>query len=467
MNTKILIADDNASYMLLCAGEILGEGRNVDIDTVESSSAVLDCLTNKDYAVIILDIDFGNTEQDGLSLVSTIRHQYPRIGILMHSNSSDMDTVVKARHLGVDDFVSKGCSLKELGIRLQALIARRDANRALAERAALVAREVGAFFESAAMRRVFGEVARLVDVRGINILVRGPTGAGKELVARALQSKDSNRPFVTVNCAAIPGQLIESELFGHVKGSFTGAIRDHKGKFEEANGGDIFLDEIACLPMPAQMALLRVLEEKEIKRVGSSEIKKLSFRVIAATNEDLEELVRQGKFREELLARLKGASILIPPLSERREDILPIAYSVLRKAGYPGLRIAPDCEQILRELPWPNNVRQLKQAIIAMAATSNSGVITVGDIPLELIPQRSGQNVHKFAPRSKMLVLELPINNVTYDDAKDELLRLLIEAKQASMGRNASQTEIAKSLAIGRSSFQRFVKRQSLSRMML
>ena len=460
MTYRILLADDNAPYTLLCMEEFLKDPRGIEVDTALAPDECLKKLQTSAYDLVILDIDFGYGIADGLSIIPEIRSRYPNIGILMHSNSNEPETVIRARRLGADDFAAKGHSLKELAIRVRALLARGEANAHFEAEAITLAKHAQAAFKSASMHKIYATVARLKQAPNLNVLIRGETGTGKELIAKALSRTDQGLPFVTVNCAAIPENLIETKLFGHVRGAFTGAIRDHKGKFEEANGGDIFLDEVAWLPLTAQAALLRVLEEKESERVGSSSAKRLTFRVIAATNDNLEELIAAGKFRQDLFQRLNGLSITIPPLAERREDILPITRKILEQEGRANLRIAKDCQDILEKLAWPDNVRQLKQAVLTMLTTVTGDILTLADMPMSLFPApKATPDRCKSQLKGDTLIMEIPINDVAFDDISDAILRRLIQAKTEQLGKHASQVKIAESLKIPRSSFQRFIKR--------
>ncbi len=460
MTYRILLADDNAPYTLLCMEEFLKDPRGIKVDTALSPGECLEKLRTTAYHLVILDIDFGHGVVDGLSLIPEIRGCYPNIGILMHSNSNESDTVIRARRLGADDFAAKGHSLEELAIRVRALLARGDANAHFEAEAIELAKNAQAAFKSVSMHKIYATVARLRQAPNLNVLIRGETGTGKELIAKALSRKDQGLPFITVNCAAISPNLIESVLFGHVRGAFTGAIRDHKGKFEEANGGDIFLDEVACLPLTAQAALLRVLEQKESERVGSSSVKRLTFRVIAATNENIEELIAAGKFRQDLFQRLNGLSIKMPPLAERREDIMPIVRKILEQEDRPNLRIVKDCQDILEKMPWPDNVRQLKQTVLAMLTTVTGDILTLADMPLNLLPEpKDTPNACKSHLKGDSIFVEIPINNVAFDDVSDAILRRMIEAKTKQLGEDVSQVKIAESLNISRSTFQRFVKR--------
>ena len=462
MSHRILLADDNAKYTLLCMQQFLKEPPGFIVETALTPTECMEKLADSIYDLVILDIDFGVDEVDGFSLITKIKGRYPGISIVMHTNSNERDAISRAMRLGADDFASKANSLKVLAASVRAQLNRRNEAAAIAAAASAIATRVGAAFRSKAMQGIFADIARYRRAPDLNILIRGQSGTGKELIAKAIGRKDEGAPFIAVNCPAIADGMTESELFGHVRGAFTGAIRDHKGKLEQADGGDIFLDEVACLPIGAQEALLRAIQDKEISRVGSSEVKCLTFRVIAATNEDLQALVAAGKFREELLNRLAGRVIKIPPLSERPEDILPIIERILERKGRADLTITTDCLGHLEGLPWPANVRQLEATIIDMLTKESEGLLTVSNIPEELFEEGpAGTSACHGRRDGNKIIMEFLDDAVAYEVAKDELLRTMIRDAHAKLGPGASQAGVAERLKIPRATLQRFLKRAS------
>ena len=214
-----------------------------------------------------------------------------------------------------------------------------------------------------------------------HVLITGPTGAGKDLAAKAMSREKEGRPFIIVNCGNLTKTLFESELFGHEKGSFTGADSVHIGKFEAADGGDLYLDELGSLPLETQAALLVAAQTGHFSRIGSSKVRRANVRIIAATNNDLEARVRDGTFREDLLQRLKGIEIEIPPLSEHKEDIPIIVDFVIKNSEHPTVTVAPEAMDLFQNYDWPCNIRELDDIIKAMLMASNADILTVGDIP--------------------------------------------------------------------------------------
>jgi len=246
---------------------------------------------------------------------------------------------------------------------------------------------------SPAMKVVFERMARIVKTDS-TVLISGESGTGKELVARALHYNGmrKNKPFIAVNCAAIPESLLESELFGHMRGAFTGAIKDKPGKFEAANNGTIFLDEIGTMPLHLQTKLLRVLQEQEVDRVGASNPIKIDVRVISATNLDLEQQVRQGNFREDLFYRLNVIPLQLPPLRERKQDIMALVGAFLEKycllMGRPSMSISKRALESLEQYAWPGNVRELENMVERLVALTEGDVIHIEDLPVEMSGQR-------------------------------------------------------------------------------
>ena len=267
----------------------------------------------------------------------------------------------------------------------------------------------GMVARSAAMARVFSLVQNL-QASDATILITGESGTGKELMARAIHANSTRRRgnFVAVNCAALPGELLESELFGHVRGAFTGAVRDRVGRFELAGGGTLFLDEVGDVPLHLQVKLLRVLQERTFERVGESNTRTADVRVIAATNADLRKAIAEGRFREDLYYRLRVVPIDIPPLRARREDIEPLAQHLLaRVAARYGrqLRFSPDAVRILLQYEWPGNVRELENAIEYAVAVCKSQTIHEEDLPIEVVARREAPRMNAIAAAGEAATL--------------------------------------------------------------
>lgn len=458
MSTRILFADDQAEFLKLCLDRFLRAG-DFAVDTASSSAECREKVRSKPFDVVMLDLNFGHGVGDGLALLPEIRSLLPEAAILMLTNTDDLKTMHTCTELGADDFAVKGQNgMDEVKRRISLALAKRAVAKTRPEEGKAAAARAKAAFTSKAMTAAFELAACYRRAPWLNVLITGESGTGKEVIATAMSRGDEGRPFVAVNCGAIPETMVEGTLFGHAKGAFTGAIRDQRGKFEEAHGGDIFLDEVARLPMHAQTALLRLLETKESSRLGGSGSRKLDFRVIAATNEDLDAMVKAGTFREDLLFRLAGGKIHLLPLDERREDIEPIIRRFL--AERRGADISYECLRFLSSIAWPGNARELRQTIDKMLATASGPMLTIADVPPALAARLGGGRTASDTT-SEIGDGRLEINfsiDVTLEDALSELTARLIDAKRRALGGDANQTELAKSLKISRSSLQRYLR---------
>ncbi len=368
---RILIVDDDATFRLTTGALLQADGH--EVDSAADGQQAVERLRDRQFDLLLVDLRMPGI--DGLGLVEALRLWGHGVPILMISGFGTVESAVRALHLGADDFLLKPVEPDVLSARVSDLLERRpqsgDAARGAGE---LVGR-------SAAMKSLFERIHR-VALTESTVLITGETGTGKELVARAVHSLSSRkaRPFVAVNCAALAEGILESELFGHVRGAFTGAARDREGFFEAANGGTLFLDEIGATSPSLQARLLRALQEREITRVGSSTPTKVDVRVIAATNRDLRDLVNEGTFREDLLYRLDVYSLVVPPLRDRASDIpllVEHALGLLRSRLPNGsaLNCSPFAMRLLREYHWPGNVRQLMSAVESAAISAGGGRI--------------------------------------------------------------------------------------------
>jgi two-component system nitrogen regulation response regulator GlnG len=324
----------------------------------------------------------------GLKLLERIALHEPRFPVIVMSAFTDIASTAAAYRHGAFDYLPKPFDLDQaVAAATRALSHARPAAAPVAEQAVADQELVG---QSPAMRELFRAIGR-VAASGLSVLITGETGTGKELVARALhrESPRSTRPFVALNTAAIPAELLESELFGHEIGAFTGAARRHAGRFEQAAGGTLFLDEIGDMPLPLQTRLLRVLAAGEFYRVGGRELIRADARVIAATHQDLEAKVSRGEFRADLLHRLDVVRLHLPPLRERREDIPLMAEQFLARAaaasGAAAKRFSPAALGALRDYAWPGNVRQLENLALRLAVLAPGREIQVGDLPPAIV----------------------------------------------------------------------------------
>ena len=369
---NVLIVDDDPDILKLLDLRLSAAGYAVH--ATDSGEKALAAIAVARPEVVITDLKMGG--MDGLALFDAIRSSTPTLPVIILTAHGTIPDAVEATRRGVFGFVPKPFDGKQLldqvaqAIRLSAATPSAEGE---AWRAGIVT-------ANAAMEDLLRQ-ASLVARSDASVLIQGASGTGKELLARAIHnaSRRSEGPFVTVNCAAIPEPLLESELFGHRKGAFTGATYDHKGLFQTADGGTIFLDEIGDMPLALQAKLLRSLQDREVRPVGATQTVPVDVRIISATHRDLEERVTAGAFREDLYYRLNVVSFRVPPLAERREDIVPLAQHFLRSVaeryGKSVRSFAPEALELLIGAPWPGNVRQLQNVIEQSVALATGSII--------------------------------------------------------------------------------------------
>jgi DNA-binding NtrC family response regulator len=385
-SARLLVVDDDRTFRLSTAALLRAEGH--EVHAVEDGRTAVAALRDADssgarFDLVLLDLRMPGI--DGLGVVESLRVWGEDVPILMISGVGTVDSAVRALHLGADDFLTKPVEPEVLAARVADLLERRP------DLASEGSGNPGGIVGRAPAMRPFFDALRRVAPTDTTVLVIGETGTGKELAARAVHdlSPRCGRPFIAVNCAALGEGVLESELFGHVRGAFTGASRDRAGLFEAASGGTIFLDEIGEVSPPLQQRLLRVLQEREVTRVGASHPSKIDARVVAATNRDLNGLVAAGRFREDLLYRLAVFPLTLPPLRDRRADIPLLAMHALadlRKRGprRDSLACSPFAMRMLREFAWPGNVRQLFSVLEAAAIHADFGRIEAQHLPQEI-----------------------------------------------------------------------------------
>ena len=387
---RILLIDDEPRMLSLLNTILKGEGYT--LTPVQDSSKVPELLNTEVFDLMITDIRM--TPIDGLELLKIARQVRPSMPVIILTAYGSVETAIEAMKLGTFDYVTKPFKMDELLITIQRAL---EYSRALSENIELKEELVGRYkfenivAESAAMRNVC-EMIKRVAPADTTVLITGESGTGKELVAKAihLNSRRKDKRFVAVNCAALPEALLESEMFGHMKGAFTGASSNKDGLFETANGGTLFLDEIPSMPISIQGKLLRVLQEKEIRRVGGNDNIQVDVRVIAATNTSLEAMIKQGTFREDLYYRLSVIPIDIKPLRDRQDDILPLVYHVLRNETAEGRevpKLMPEVRDVLERYTWPGNVRELENAMKHAITFAQDNKITVDVLPPRILNQ--------------------------------------------------------------------------------
>ena len=361
---KILIIDDERSIRNSLKEILSDEG--YEVDTAEDGAQGVQAALAGHYDVIFCDIKMP--VMDGTEVLSKLSGEEIDSAIVMISGHADISTAVECIKKGAFDFIEKPLDLNRILITIKNATDKATLttqNKVLKKKVFGTARMIG---ESAPMQHIRDIVAK-VAATPARVLIEGPNGSGKELVARSLhaQSDRAGAPYIEVNCAAIPSELIESELFGHEKGSFTSAIKQHKGKFEQADGGTLFLDEIGDMSLAAQAKVLRVLQENKLSRVGSDADIKVDVRVIAATNKDLHKEIEAGNFREDLYHRLSVIVIKVPSLDERKEDIpLLVDYfveQICQETAMPRKTFSPEAVKLLQERSWKGNIRELRNVV--------------------------------------------------------------------------------------------------------
>ena len=442
-SASILIVDDEPGVRSALSGVLRDEG--YEVNAVESGEQCLDRVVREVFDVVVLDVWLPG--MDGIATLGRLRQMKIDSQVVMISGHGNIESAVKAIKMGAFDFVEKPLSLEKTVLVIRNAMQRRHLeaeNRALRARADRAGRMVG---ESLIMRQLREQVAMAAPTNG-RVMIFGENGTGKELVARTVHalSRRRNQPFVEVNCAAIPEELIESELFGHVKGAFTGAVADRKGKFEAAQNGTIFLDEIGDMSLKTQAKVLRVLQEQVTEPVGSTSRVNVDVRVLAATNKELPTEIRAGRFREDLYFRLNVIPIFVPPLRERAEDIpLLVEHFVADFAieyGRSAKTLSPGAMARLKIYRWPGNVRELRNVIERVVIMAPGNEITERDL----------------AFLSSDLPLEKPGDasdapTVPLYTARDQFEREYILRELANQGGNISRT--AEVLGVERSNLYR------------
>ena len=453
---RILVVDDDADIRQTLA-EILGyDGHVVEVarDGLEAQRLIEKVV----FDIVLCDVRMPG--KDGMELLDWAKKTRPDVEFIMLSGHATIDMAVEATKKGAFDFLEKPLDWPKLDILIRNATQKRqlvEENRVLTQRVLKVREILGESEGIVRVREMIERVAPL-DVR---VLVTGPSGSGKELVARWIHLK-SNRakgPFVDVNCAAIPAELIESELFGHEKGAFTHAIKQHMGRFEEAHGGTLFLDEVGDMPLAAQAKVLRVIEEGKIRRVGGEKDIPVNVRLIAATNKDLPAEIEAGRFREDLYHRLSVVVISMPPLRERVEDIPILAQAfleeILLEYKLPPKIFTPAALEVFKRLPWPGNVRELRNAVERLVIFSGNE-ITAEDVRSFVVPgSPSREKSNTEAP-------SLPLESKSLEAFLDEMEREYLLYHLRQHGFNVSKT--AEALGMQRPNLHARMKRLGIRR---
>jgi two-component system nitrogen regulation response regulator NtrX len=440
--------DDEKSIRESLDGILQDEGfRTISAETGEEALAMLGA-ENPD--LILLDIWLPG--MDGLETLHRMRENNPEQLVIMMSGHGTIETAVKATKLGAYDFIEKPLSLEKVLISIEnALKVSRlvEENRTLK---ASMAKEYEMVGTSPAIQNLKEQITIAAPTSGW-VLITGENGTGKELVARAIHhySKRNDKPFVEVNCAAIPEELIESELFGHEKGAFTGATTQRKGKFDQANEGTLFLDEIGDMSLKTQAKILRILQERKFERVGGNRTIEVDVRVIAATNKDLEKQIREGLFRQDLYYRLNVLPFHVPPLRERREDIPLMAKHFLAffcsKESRETKTLEQDALEAMAAYNWPGNVRELKNIVERLVIMTPHRSISLADLP---------QGIQQAEPRSHEGKAYIPDSGVSLKQAREDFEKEFILQKLQENDGNISRT--AEAIDMERSNLHRKIK---------
>lgn len=435
----ILIVDDDASQRRLIEFWLQEEGYSTV--TANDGLAALRIFEQSDPALVITDIRMPGL--NGIDLLSRIKAANPDTSVILVTAFGTVNDAVEAMKAGAADYILKPLRADELKVTVQRALERQqllDENRQLREFAGNTFQFENFISRARKMRSVI-ELAAQVARRDSTVLLTGESGTGKELLAKAIHQNSlrAAKPFITINCGALPETLAESELFGHRKGSFTGAIGDRAGKFEAANEGTIFLDEIGELPLSLQVKLLRVIQEREIDKIGNAQPIKVNVRLIAATNRNLKNLVEDGSFREDLYYRLSVVTIELPPLRDRRDDIPLLVRHFLQqfagRYGIPDLGVSADGMERLVQYNWPGNVRELQNVIERLAVLAKDSVIELKNLPEEV--QRADSSVASIG-------LKLPEDGIDLEEVEKEILLQALEKH------NWNQTHAARYLNISR-----------------
>jgi two-component system nitrogen regulation response regulator NtrX len=450
MAKRVLVVDDERGVREALRQTLEYEG--IEVRTAESGDKALKVVPEFHPHLVFLDIKMAG--MDGLATLAELKKIDGDVDVVMISGHGTIQTAVEATQLGAYDFLEKPLDTDRILLTLRNALDHVDLsveNERLRETVLDRYEIVGA---SPAIKQVLDVIEKVAPTPA-RVLITGENGSGKELVARAIHrlSPRVDKPFVEVNCAAIPSELIESELFGHMKGSFTGAFADRSGKFEQADSGTLFLDEIGDMSLAAQSKVLRALEEGVVTRIGATKATNVDVRIIAATNKSLEEEIADGRFREDLYYRLNVVPVLVPPLRVRREDIPDLIAKFIgaltRDSGFKARQFEPEALEAMAARDWPGNVRELRNAVERLVILATDDVITVGDVS-----KLTGMT--QDAALGDLMMCE------TFDSFKQDAERAFLLGKLSENAWNVSET--ARKLAMPRSNLYKKIEKYGLER---
>jgi DNA-binding NtrC family response regulator len=437
MQRRLLIAEDNELTRQQLK-QLLEVDEGILVDTTGDGAEALERLLEHNYSIVITDLKMPHLS--GMQLIEEVQKRRLPVTIIVTTGFGSVDEAVQAMRLGAYDFLTKPIEIQHLRLVVQRALR----ERTLLDEVTMLREQLQNRFsfhdilsKSPRMHAVFELISRVAQT-STTVLIEGETGTGKEQVARAIHAASQIRtgPIIAVNCAALPENLLESELFGHEKGSFTSAIGQRRGRFELANGGTIFLDEIGDVPAAMQAKLLRVLQERRFERVGGTESIEVDVRVIAATNRSLLRLVKEGTFREDLYYRLNVVKIDLPPLRDRPEDIPLLATHFGQKYARPGeapKQISPQAMEVLLHYRWPGNIRELENAIERASVTTRDDTIRPENLPTEVVTPA--------APKTPYTIdLSRPLPDVIRDmtaEIEQQYIRKALKRSHGNIGRTA------------------------------
>ena len=450
----LLVVDDDPVTLDLLKEVLSKEGYEVTV-ALGGEEAVL---KGMDIPVDVVITDVRMEDKDGMEVLRAFKKQSPETTVIMITAFGSIETAIEAIREGAFDYISKPFKLEEITLTVRRALEQKrllQENKFYRQELLTKYQFKNVIGQTPPMVQVYKTIAKVADTRS-TVLLYGESGTGKELIARSIHynSSRNQRPFIPVDCASLVETLLETELFGHVRGAFTGAVVARKGLFEEADGGTIFLDEVANISLSMQTKLLRFLQEHEIKRVGGTESLKVDVRIVAATNQQLEPLVKDGKFREDLFYRLHVVTITLPPLRERKEDIPLLANHFTQKFSEEYKKsishISPEAFEILNQYSWPGNVRELENTIERAVVLSIHPIILPEDLPQKLlsaIPDRTLDDLKRKYPLVSDKLLSLK------DIEKNYVQKVLQETK-------GNKTKAAEILGIDRTTLYRILEKE-------
>lgn len=451
-----LVVDDEHSVRDFVCTVLEGDGW--EVSRASSAEEAFAMLGQQNWPVVFCDVMLGGV--DGFAVLRRFKEELPETKVVLMTGHGNAAGALDATAFGAYDYLLKPFGAEELQSLLAALrdqLSTRSQRLSIGKRGPTYRSDIDLVGRSHAFIEVMKQVGR-VAATNLSVLLTGESGTGKELVASTLHRRSgrADKTFVAVNCGAIPAELIEAELFGHVKGSFTGADRDRRGLWEEADGGTVFLDEITETSLSFQVKLLRVIQEGEVRRVGSNQTQRVNVRVVASSNRNVEAEVKAGRFRDDLFYRLNAVSIMLPPLRERREDIPPLAQAFADRVYSlsPGVRFSTEALDLLQRYSWPGNIRELENAVVR-AAVMCDGLIRVQDLP---------ERIRKYHEESGLSALEK--GQVATEDKQEWLSLSEIEGRHVARvlaHTGGNKQAASRVLGVDRKTLDRMIKRHHIS----